>query len=155
MSDLNRYRYTMESCNHCGQCKWILPHRMTGWDFAEVCPIHHYYSFDAYSGQGLINIAREVMEGKLDRTEELSEMVQTCTACGACDVNCKSVRDMEVLDTIYELRHDLAEAGLLPESCRRMAENIRAEHNVFGLPHADRFSWLPEDYQEIRVLPGL
>ena len=148
MSELNRFRYTMESCNHCGQCKWILPHRMTGWDFAEVCPIHHHFSFDAYSGQGLVNIAREVMEGKLERTEELAEMVHTCTACGACDVNCKSVRDMEVLDTIHELRCDLTEAGCLPESCRRMAENVRDEHNVFGLPHADRFSWLPEDYRD-------
>ncbi|MCR5174204.1 MAG: (Fe-S)-binding protein [Oscillospiraceae bacterium] len=148
MSDLNRFRYTMESCNHCGQCKWILPHRMSGWDFAEVCPIHHHFGFDAYSGQGLVNIAREVMEGKLERTDELADMVHTCAACGACDVNCKSVRDMEVLETIYELRHDLAQAGHLPDSCRRMAENVSAGCDPFGVPLAEHFSWLPEDFRD-------
>ncbi len=148
MSELNRFRYTMESCNHCGQCKWILPHRMSGWDFAEMCPIHRYFSFDAYSGQGLINIAREVMEGKLERTDELAEMVHTCAGCGACDVNCKSVRDMEVLETIFELRHDLAQSGHLPDACRRMAENAAAHHDIFGTPPAGRFSWLPEDFKD-------
>lgn len=148
MSELEKYRYTMESCNHCGQCKWILPARATGWDFAEVCPIHHHYMFDAYSGQGLVNIAREVMEGKLPRTEELSEMVHSCTACGACDVNCKSVRDMEVLETIFALRRDLAESGFCPDSCRKMAENAETEHNIFGLPHSHRLGWLPEDFRD-------
>ena len=138
----------MESCNHCGQCKWILPHRMSGWDFAEVCPIHSYFGFDAYSGQGLINIAREVMEGRLERTDELAAMVQTCAGCGACDVNCKSVRDMEVLETIFELRRDLAETGHLPDACRRMAENVSAGRDPFGVPQAERFSWLPEDFRE-------
>ena len=28
MSDLKKHQYTMESCNHCGQCKWLLPGRM-------------------------------------------------------------------------------------------------------------------------------
>ena len=148
MSELNRFRYTMESCNHCGQCKWILPHRMSGWDFAEICPIHRHFSFDAYSGQGLVNIAREVMEGKLERTDELADMVHTCAGCGACDVNCKSVRDMEVMETIHELRHDLAQSGHVPDACRRMAETLSSSHDLYGTSKADRFSWLPDGYRD-------
>ena len=148
MSELNRFRYTMESCNHCGQCKWILPHRMSGWDFAEICPIHWHFSFDAYSGQGLVNIAREVMEGRLERTDELADMVHTCAGCGACDINCKSVRDMEVMETIHELRHDLARSGHVPEACLRMAETLSSSHSLYGTPKADRFSWLPDDYRD-------
>ena len=104
MSDLNKLRYTIESCNHCGQCKWLLPGRMSGWDFAQICPIHIKFGFDAYSGQGLINIAKEVMNGTLQYGDGLEDLLYTCTACGACDVNCKNVRDMELLDTILELR---------------------------------------------------
>lgn len=148
MADFKPLKYTIESCNHCGQCKWLLPSRMSGWDFASVCPINDYFNFDAYSGQGMLNIAGEVSTGKLARSEALTKMLHTCTACGACDVNCKSVRDMEVMDTILELRRDSAEAGFLPESRRKLAENIDAEHNIYGLPHEKRFACLPEDFRD-------
>ena len=46
MSRLNEFEYTMSSCNHCGQCKWILPSRMHGWDFSEICPIYKHYGFE-------------------------------------------------------------------------------------------------------------
>ena len=148
MSELKNFQYTMESCNHCGQCKWILPGRMHGWDFAEICPIHACYGFDAYSGQGLVNIAREIMENKLPASSELADMVHTCTACGACDVNCKSVRDMEVLETIHALRHECAEKGFVPDGVRNIAENVLTHHNIYGEPHGNRFSWLPGDYRD-------
>ncbi len=148
MSDLEKFRYTMESCNHCGQCKWILPAKMTGWDFAEICPIHMRYSYDAYSGQGILNIAREVMDGNLSRSEGMMKLIHSCTACGACDVNCKNVKDMEVLETIYAIRNDCAENGFIPEAVKEKAENVRKEHNIYGLPHDCRFAWLPEDYED-------
>ena len=148
MADLKKFEYTMNSCNHCGQCKWILTPKMSGWDFAQICPIHTRYGFDAYSGQGLINIAKEVMNGTLQYGDGLEDLLYTCTACGACDVNCKNVRDMELLDTILELRAHCVESGALPEVHRQTAKNIEETHNIYGLPHADRFSWLPEDFED-------
>lgn len=142
MSKLNEFEYTMSSCNHCGQCKWILPSRMHGWDFSEVCPIFKHYGFDAYSGQGLINIAKERMNGILEYGDGLEDLLYACSCCGACDVNCKSVRDMELLETIYALREDCVEAGYLPETLKETVKNIEEEHNIYGLPHAERFSFL-------------
>ena len=148
MADLKKFKYTMDSCNHCGQCKWILTPKMSGWDFAQICPIHVKYGFDAYSGQGLINIAKEVMNGTLTYGDGLEDLLYTCTACGACDVNCKNVRDMELLDTILELRAHCVESGALPEAHQKTAKNIEETHNIYGLPHKDRFSWLPDDYKD-------
>lgn len=142
MSRLNEWEYTMSSCNHCGQCKWILPSRMHGWDFSEICPIYMKFGFDAYSGQGLINIAKERMNGILEYGDGLEDMLYTCSCCGACDVNCKSVRDMELLETIYALREDCVEAGYLPDALKEIAKNIAAEHNIYGLPHKERFAFL-------------
>ena len=146
MNKLKNFEYTMDSCNHCGQCKWILPPKMKGWDFANICPIHHRFGFDAYSGQGYLNIAKELLTGRLDFSDELGKMVYTCTACGACDVNCKSVRDMEVLDTILALREACVENGCVPDAVKQQAENVELSHNIYGLPHEERFAWLPEDY---------
>lgn len=148
MADLKKFEYTMDSCNHCGQCKWILSPKMHGWDFSQICPIHVHFGFDAYSGQGLINIAKEVMNGTLQYGDGLEEMLYTCTACGACDVNCKNVRDMELLDTILELRAHCTEHGALPEAHRKTAENIETSHNIYGLSHENRFSWLPDSYKD-------
>jgi len=89
MDTLRDYRYTMESCNQCGQCRFILGPKMKGWEYAEVCPIYQRYKYDAYSGQGLINIAQELLEGTLQYDDDLLAHIYTCTTCGACDINCK------------------------------------------------------------------
>ncbi len=142
---LEAFRHTMEQCNHCGQCKWIPAPKARGVDFAEICPIHMRFGFDAYSGQGLLNIAQEVLEGTLELTPELIDAVYACTTCGACDTNCKSVRDMEVLETILALRRRIVESGRgLPQELRDIAERIAATHNMYGLPHEQRFAWLTD-----------
>lgn len=145
MESLQDYIYTMHSCNHCGQCKWVLGPRMRGWRYAEVCPIHQRFKFDAYSGQGLINIAQEMLEGRLKYEDGLIRLIYTCLTCGACDVNCKSVRDMEVLDTILALRAKCVEDGQgpLPEH-RELACRIDQYHNIYGKPQRQRFDWLAE-----------
>src|SRR5512136_1657602 len=144
MDVLKDYAYTLQSCNHCGQCKWILGPRMNGWKYAEVCPIHMRHHYDAYSGQGLISIARELLEGTLKYEDGLVELIYTCTTCGACDINCKSVRDMEVLDTILALRAKCVEDGKgpLPEH-RKYEELIVKKHNIYDKPQSARFDWLP------------
>ena len=148
MDKLKKYEYSMDSCNHCGQCKWILPPKMHGWDFAEICPIHRYHRFDAYSGQGLLNISKEVLNGKLKIGEGLEKVLWSCTMCGACDVNCKSVRDIEVLETIHTLRTVCAEEGTAPESLLRMAKKVEETHNIYGESHDKRFAWLPEGFED-------
>jgi Fe-S oxidoreductase len=144
MESLKDYLHTMRSCNHCGQCKWVLGPKMRGWRYSEVCPIHQRFHFDAYSGQGLINIAQEMLEGRLKYEDGLLRLIYTCLTCGACDVNCKSIRDMEVLDTILALRAKCVEDGQgpLPEH-REIAAKIETCHNIYGKPNAHRFNWLP------------
>ena len=136
----------MESCNHCGQCRFILAPKMKGWGYAEVCPIYQRYRYDAYSGQGLINIAEELLEGTLEYEEDLIAHIYACTTCGACDINCKSVRDMEVLDTILALRAKCVEDGRGPmPGHKEYARLVENSHNIYGGAHDQRFQWLPED----------
>ena len=144
MDRLSDYTYTMESCNHCGQCKWILGPKMRGWKYAEICPIHQRWHYDAYSGQGLINIAEEVLKGELAYADGLIDHIYRCTTCGACDVNCKSIRDMEVLETILALRAKCVEDGQGPmPPHKEYARRVEEEHNIYGKPHDGRFDWVP------------
>ena len=142
MNTLETFRHSMESCNHCGQCKWVLGPKAQGYDFAEICPIHMQFHFDAYSGQGLLHIAQELLDGELEPDAGLRDLVYACTTCGACDTNCKSIRDMEVLDTILALRARLVdgEAGPMPAHAKT-AEHVARHHNIYGLPAPERAAW--------------
>jgi Fe-S oxidoreductase len=135
----------MESCNSCGQCRFILGPLTKGREYVEVCPIYSRYLYESYSGQGLINIAQELLEGTLRYDDDLIKHIYTCTTCGACDVNCKSVRDMEVMDTILALRAKCVEDGKgpMPEQ-RKYAVLAGKYHNIYGKAHRQRFDWLPE-----------
>lgn len=148
MDSLKDYLHTMQSCNSCGQCRFILGPKMRGWEYAEVCPIHLRYKFDAFSGQGLINIAQELLEGTLKWENGLIEHIYTCTTCGACDINCKSIRDMEVLETILALRARCVEDGCGPMPAHlEYARQAEQTHNIYGRPHSQRFDWLPTDVE--------
>jgi Fe-S oxidoreductase len=154
MDVLEDYRYTMQSCNSCGQCRFILGPKMRGWQYAEICPIHLRYKYDAYSGQGLINIAQELLEGTLKYEDGLVEHIYTCTTCGACDINCKSIRDMEVLETILALRARCVEDGQGPmPQHREYAKQVAKNHNIYGKPHDQRFDWLSEDVRTSETAP--
>jgi len=140
---LENFRRTMESCNHCGQCKWLLGPKTKGYDYAEICPIHQRFGFDAYSGQGLLNIAEELLNGELKYEPGLVELIYSCTTCGACDINCKSVRDMEVLETILALRARVVADGQGPMPAHQeTARRVVAHHNIYGRNHKERFDWL-------------
>lgn len=153
---LESFRHTTEQCNHCGQCKWLLGPKTRGVDFAEICPIHIRFNFDAYSGQGLLNMAQEIIEGRLAPDADLVEAVYTCTTCGACDTNCKSVRDMEVLETILAMRRRIVESGAGPLPAHaRIAALIARHHNLYGLPHEQRFAWLADQDAPGRDTLGL
>jgi len=145
MDTLKDYIYTMESCNSCGQCRFIQGPKSKGREFVEICPIYSRFLYESYSGQGLINIAQELLEGTLGYEEELIAHIYSCTTCGACDINCKSVRDMEVMDTILALRAKCVEDGQgpMPEH-KKFAGLVEKNHNIYGKPHGQRFDWLPE-----------
>jgi Fe-S oxidoreductase len=145
MDTLKDYIYTMESCNSCGQCRFLLGPKTKGREYVEICPIYARYLYESYSGQGLINIAQELLEGTLEYEEGLKEHIYLCTTCGACDVNCKSIRDMEVMDTILALRAKCVADGQgpMPEH-KKYASLVEKHHNIYGKPHAKRFDWLPE-----------
>jgi len=44
------------------------------------------------------------LEGRVDYSDKLLDVVYNCQMCGACDVSCKYAMDMEVIDPINEFR---------------------------------------------------
>lgn len=143
---LEKYRRDILCCTRCGFCKVISTQKLRSWKYAKACPIHGRFGFDAYSAQGMLYIAEAILDGTLGYTEKLREIVYSCTTCGYCDYACKWVHaNAEVLDIILELRAELVEKGFGPLPQHKIvAENVFKSGNIYGKPHAERFSRVPE-----------
>jgi hypothetical protein len=72
---------TANTETHCAMCRF---------DFlgTGVCPAGKKYGYVAYWPQGRIEIYRALQAGSLTPTQQLIDIVDTCTLCGACDKQC-------------------------------------------------------------------
>ena len=140
---LEDYRETMEKCSHCGYCKYIPLSQVKSVRFSTGCPSLDYMGFHAYSGSGKLNVAEGLLDGTIDYSDKLLDVVNKCPVCGMCDVSCKmSVTELEPLETILELRAKCVEDGqVLPEHMA-VIDNLREEDTmILDKKKADRGKW--------------
>lgn len=69
---------TYEAANMCVQCGYCLP----------VCPTYDSLASETHSPRGRINLVKMAAEGKLDILTDLSEPIELCLGCRACEVVC-------------------------------------------------------------------
>ena len=88
---LEEYKRDTWDCVRCSHCKFIHPYRVRSHRFSKICPSSVYYTFDGYSAQGRLDIARGLIDGELKESSlsELQEVIYSCTLCGGCDIMCK------------------------------------------------------------------
>ncbi len=142
-----RDRYDIDYCVRCSLCKWVNPWDLKSARFAKICPSNAYYLFDAYSAQGRMDIAKGILDEArrtlLIKSPKLLEAIYACTTCGACDIMCKRSQDLEILETLLELRKHIVkhEIGPLPKHIE-FSESILKNHNPYQEPHENRLAWL-------------
>jgi heterodisulfide reductase subunit D len=145
LKPLEEYRATAWNCIRCGGCKSVYPWYMRSWKFSYVCPSWQRYRFDAYSGQGRMDIARAIIDGDLDITDKVVDIAYRCTTCGACEANCLRLQEHEPLEVIEALRAKVVEVGKGPmPQHKRFAESVEKNHNPYLEPHEERLGWMPK-----------
>ncbi len=145
MEPLKDLRYDAQSCVGCKGCSWVDHIYMSGVRFGVKCPSLARYLFDAYAAYGRLKIALALMEGRLDYSPQLLEVIYKCTLCGACDVGCKRNLDLEPLLVLEALRESCVQEGKgpMPEH-KRIGENIEQSKNRYGMSGKDRLNWIPQ-----------
>lgn len=131
LEDRTQYQ---ERCSRCSQCKFVPA--PASHEFSSACPSIDYGNFHAYSGGGKVITGYALARGAASATPEAIDSVFACTMCGACDTACKTNMgdDVEPLDTLYELRAFMAEAGQVPAAVARLAERIERDGSHLGRP---------------------
>ena len=75
-------------CRHYAMCK--IDYLGTG-----LCPSGPEKHFVTYYPQGRMDLVRGLAEGRIPVTESLVEAADTCSMCGACDIQCHFVTGMQ------------------------------------------------------------
>jgi Fe-S oxidoreductase len=109
--------------------------------FSKICPINAKHYFDVYSGQGLLDFVYGKLSGTLDYTPMLLDALNKCTLCGACDIMCKRNLDLEVIETIEELRARAYEDGQGASEVKAQVEAIRKAGNPWNQPRSTWDTW--------------
>jgi Fe-S oxidoreductase len=146
ITKLDNFKYDMDHCIKCKGCYWVEHSYMPGVDFSVRCPSNLWNDFDAYGAFGKMRIGLGVLDGKLEWTDKLLEIIYADPLCGACDVGCKRNLDLEIGLTLEALRVKAVKdgAGPLPEH-KKIAKNIATKHNMYGSPHENRKKWVTKD----------
>ncbi len=138
---LEDYRRDMERCSRCSKCKWVPLTAVKSQRFSSVCPAIERNNFHSYSGGGKMTLGLSMLDGRTDYTDKTLDIIYSCTMCGACDISCKSQRDLEPLMVMRELRAKAVEDGQLIPEHTALINGMRNEDNPFGEPKAERGKW--------------
>lgn len=142
---LEDYRHDAITCIRCSNCKWVDQIYTRSSKFSQICPINTRYGFDAYSGGGILTIAKSLLDSKLEFTPKLSDIIYKCTLCGACDIRCKRNLEIEVLLVLEALRTKAVQKGYAPlEPHRAITRKVKETGNRYGVTNKKRMDWLSE-----------
>ncbi len=138
---LQDYRIDLQRCSRCSLCKWLPLSQIKSWRFANACPSMVWGNFHAYSAGGKMIAALALLDGRIDYTDKLVEILYQCQMDGACDVSCKVNRDLDPLEVMLELRAKCVEEGQVLPAHMVMIESLKSDDNTLGEPKAERGKW--------------
>lgn len=143
---LEEYRLDMESCPGCRGCIWVDHIFCTGIKYPYRCPSIYHETFDAYSCMGRNKIAIGILNGEVDFTPKMLDIIYKCNLCGACLAGCKRNLDLDTDMVLEALRIRAVEEGVAPIPAHKAVNDKIAESgNRYGADNSKRQEWLPSD----------
>lgn len=152
MKQLEDYRKDAWNCYRDSMCKYVFTWHIKSERFARMCPSLLRYQFDAFSAQGRLDVARALIDGDLEWSDRLLDVVYRCQLCGGCDYVCGRVKEIQPGKIIQAMRAKLVSDGKAPPSeFKPLMESLREYRNPYQRLNANRTSWLKEFYEETAI----
>jgi heterodisulfide reductase subunit D len=106
----------------------------------DACPAGIEYGWEAFWNAGKIWIARSILNGDLEFTEEVRDVLMPCITCGQCSAQCEN--KIPTVDIIESLRAALNEAGVPLIEKHELVNNLVKElNNPYGGNKDERMKW--------------
>lgn len=156
VKELDDYRHWCWNCFRDSMCKHVFTWHLRSADFDDICPSLAHYKFDAYSAQGKMgDLARALIEGELEWSDKLLEIIYADPICGACSYNCGRITEMQPSDVILAMRVKAIRDGMSPPGkFKSFLDDLREYLNPYRKLDAERTKWikgLPAELAEIQV----
>lgn len=153
VKELEEYKHWCWNCFRDSVCKHVFMWHLRNADFDDICPSLAAHKFDAYSAQGKMGeLARALIEGDLQWSDKLLEIIYKDPICGACDYNCGRIMEMQPAQVIQAMRVKAIRDGMSPPGeLKTFLENLRKYLNPYKKFDAERNNWikgLPADLGE-------
>ena len=139
---LSDYYANMKRCARCSYCKWIPFSHVKSWRFAKGCPSIAYKNFQSFSASGRVSISLSLLEGRLDYSDGLLDVVYQCQMDGLCAISDKVCRYyIEPLEVMRELRFKLVDDGQVLLQHMPIIDSLKKEDNMMMKPKTERGKW--------------
>ncbi|TFH09340.1 MAG: (Fe-S)-binding protein [Candidatus Thorarchaeota archaeon] len=122
---IEEYKDMISACGRGNYCKGI--------DFNDRCPEIFTQVWESSTARGRMAIARGILEGKLDYSEELAERIFGCFMCARCQEECKKAAQIDVIAITKAMRADFVDRGIkIPAGGEQMVETTLSSGNIFA-----------------------
>jgi len=155
MDRLEEMKKEIYKCIHCKACRFAYsgePDREGIGEFAgkqgtilyegmvDACPAGIEYGWEAFWNAGKIWIARSILTGDLEFTEEVRDVLMPCITCGQCSAQCEN--KIPTVDIIESLRAACNEAGVPMIEKHQLVDRLVKElNNPYGGKAEERMKW--------------
>jgi Fe-S oxidoreductase len=148
MKELEKVRRYIYNCRKCGVCSGKVTDKVP-----YVCPVKESTAgFDHFSSRGKTVIAQGLLEGAISPSQELAEIIYSCSLCGNCMTQCGSI-DQDTGEPLVNttLIVESMRADLLREhpewidrAYQTALKSTRQYGNPWGVPRRARGKWARE-----------
>lgn len=155
MDRLEELRKEVYRCIHCKACRFAYsgePDREGIGEFTgkqgsvlyegmvDACPAGIEYGWEAFWNAGKIWIARSILSGDLEFSEEVRDVLMPCITCGQCSAQCEN--KIPTVDIIESLRAALVESGVPMIEKHQLVDRLVKElNNPYGGKKDERMKW--------------
>lgn len=139
MAALANYKYKdiIHRCFRCGYCKFP-----ADWSDVTNCPAYARYRLESYSSGGRLWLIRAWVNGEIEWSPHLAEIVYACAACNNCVEKCPLPFHDDIVHMINAAKNEMVELGLLPKAVKTYLHNVQQHGNPYGLAAKRRSAWM-------------
>jgi Fe-S oxidoreductase len=129
------YRDLVHLCRLCGNC------RQAGTTYQAICPAGERFGFDAYYARGRAIIAKKLLDGELEWSASVAQVVYRCAMCGGCVEQCPVEYRDHILDIFLALRAECLDRSLISPAVKTFLESVYAYGNPWKALREHRGDW--------------
>ena len=155
MERLEELKKDIFKCIHCKACRFAYsgePDREGIGEFSgkqstilyegmvDACPAGIEYGWEAFWNAGKMWIARSILTGDLEFSDEVRDVILPCITCGQCSAQCEN--KVRTVDIIEALRAACIESGVPMIDKHELVDNlVKERNNPYGGDKNERFKW--------------